>query len=158
MELLSFFEWLEHSSALGHASKAYGGVYAVFQSLHLLSLGLLGGTMLVTDLRCFNLILKTTPIATITEQAHTWFRICLIVVLGTGVFMLAGVAVKCYTKPAFWAKMTALLIGVIFVFAIKRPLLTRAAGVDPWVAKCVAVTSITLWFTVAAAGRWIGFS
>jgi len=34
MELLPFFEWLE-ASALGEAAKAYGGVYARFQSLHL---------------------------------------------------------------------------------------------------------------------------
>ena len=159
MELLSFFEWLEHSSALGYASKAYGGVYAVFQSLHLVSLAVLGGTMLVTDLRCFNLILKATPVAEIAEAAHKWFRISLIVVLGTGVFMLAGVAVKCYTKPAFWVKMAALLTGLIFVFAIKRPLLTRNPSLnDEWVLKCIAMTSITIWFTVAAAGRWIGFS
>jgi len=159
MELLSFFEWLKLHSALGHASKAYGGVYAVFQSLHLLSLGLLGGTMLITDLRCFNLILKNTPLGTIVEQAHTWFRISLIVVLGTGVFMLAGVAIKCYTKPAFWVKMVALLTGVVFVFAIKRPLLTRnPSTLEPWVVKCIAVASIGIWFTVAAAGRWIGFS
>ena len=159
MDLLPFFEWLEFSSALGHASKAYGGVYAIFQSLHLLSLGLLGGTMLVTDLRCFNLILKNTPIAVIAEQAHTWFRISLIVVLGTGVFMVAGVAVKCYTKPAFWVKMAALLTGVVYVFALKHPLLRRdGIQIEPWIMKCIAVTSITIWFTVAAAGRWIGFS
>ena len=159
MELFDFFSWLEHSSALGHASKAYGGVYAVFQSLHLISLAALGGTMLVTDLRCFNVIMRSTPVAIISEEAHKWFRISLIVVLGTGVFMLAGVAEKCYTKPAFWVKMAALLTGVVFVFAVKRPLLSRDPSMnEAWVLKCVALASIVIWFTVAAAGRWIGFS
>ena len=159
MELFDFFSWLEHSSVLGHAAKAYGGVYAVFQSLHLISLAVLGGTMLVTDLRCFNLILRTTPIGIIAEEAHKWFRISLIIVLGTGVFMLAGVAEKCYGKPAFWVKMTALLVGVIFTFAIKRPLLIRDPALNETVVlKCVAIASLSIWFTVAAAGRWIGFS
>lgn len=159
MELLPFFEWLEFQSALGHASKAYGGIYAVFQSFHLVSLAALGGTMFVTDLRCFKLVLANTPMATVAEEAHKWFRISLIVVLGTGVFMLAGVAVKCYTKPAFWVKMVALLAGVILAFAIKRPILTRDPALnDEWVLKGIALTSIAIWFTVAAAGRWIGFS
>ena len=33
--------------------------------------------------------------------------------------MLAGVATKCYHNPFYWTKMTALAIGILFVFAIR---------------------------------------
>ena len=73
--------------------------------------------------------------------------------------MSSAVAIKLYYHEMFWAKMAALAIGVVFVYGIRRPLLKfDHATLNPWVLKTVAVTSITIWFTVAACGRWIGFS
>ncbi|GAB1263959.1 hypothetical protein NBRC116493_08090 [Aurantivibrio infirmus] len=158
MELLPFFEWLE-SSLLGQASKSYDGVYVIFQTFHLLSLALIGGTVLATDLRLLNVIMRDVPTNVVAEGAHKWFKWGLGVVIFTGIFMLAGVAIKCYTKESFWVKMIALLTGILFVFLIKKPLLNRdLTQVNPWTLKLIAIASIMTWFTVAAAGRWIGFS
>lgn len=158
MELLTFFEWAE-TSMLGSIGKTYGGVYAIGQSLHLMSLALLGGTVLVTDLRLLNVMLKDVPSEIVVENAHKWFRVALIVIISTGIFMAAAVATRMYYNPFYWAKMSALLAGIIFVFAIKRPLLKRPhASLNPVVLKSVAVASLIIWFSVAATGRWIGFS
>ncbi len=158
MELLTFFEWAE-TSMLGSIGKTYGGVYAMGQSLHLMSLALLGGTVLVTDLRLLNVMLKDVPSEVVIENAHKWFRVALIVIISTGIFMAAAVATRMYYNPFYWAKMSALLAGIIFVFAIKRPLLKRPhASINPIVLKSVAVASLIIWFSVAATGRWIGFS
>ena len=129
------------------------------QSLHLMSLALLGGTVLVTDLRLLNVMLKDVPSEVVIENAHKWFRVALIVIISTGIFMAAAVATRMYYNPFYWAKMSALLAGIIFVFAIKRPLLKRPhASSNPIVLKSVAVASLIIWFSVAATGRWIGFS
>lgn len=144
---------------LGSIGKNYGGVYAMGQSLHLMSLALLGGTVLVTDLRLLNVMLKDVPSEVVIESAHKWFRVALIVIISTGIFMAAAVATRMYYNPFYWAKMSALLAGIIFVFAIKRPLLKRPhASINPIVLKSVAVASLIIWFSVAATGRWIGFS
>jgi hypothetical protein len=59
----------------------------------------------------------------------------------------------------FWAKMTALAVGVVFFYFVRRPLLSGShSAIKPSVLKLMAVTSIAIWFTVAASGRWIGFS
>jgi hypothetical protein len=158
MDLLPFFTWLE-GSLLGQLAKSYGGVYAMAQSFHLMSLALLGGTVLVTDLRLLRVVLREVPSEVIAEGAHQWFKVALIVVIISGVFMLAGVATKAYYNEFYWAKMVALLAGVVFVFAVKRPLLrSEHAQIQPWLLKLVALASMTVWFTVAACGRWIGFS
>ncbi|MBC54813.1 MAG: hypothetical protein CMQ34_13370 [Gammaproteobacteria bacterium] len=159
MELLPFFEWAE-TSFLGYIGKTYGGVYATFgQSIHLMSLAVLGGSVLVTDLRLLGVIMKDVPSEVVADQAHKWFRISLAFILATGIFMAAAVAQRMYYNDFFWAKMSALLVGIIFVFAIKRPLLKgNHADVQPWLLKLVAVASILVWFSVAATGRWIGFS
>lgn len=159
MELLPFFEWAE-TSFLGYIGKTYGGVYATLgQSIHLMSLAVLGGAVLVTDLRLLGVILKDVPSEVVADQAHKWFRIALGFILATGIFMAAAVAQRMYYNDFFWAKMSALLVGIIFVFAIKRPMLKGShADIQPWLLKLVAVASILIWFSVAATGRWIGFS
>lgn len=158
MAVQAFFEWLEVST-LGHIAKSYGGIYAMAQSFHLASMALLGGTVLVTDLRLLGVVLTDVPSNAVADGAHKWFKVALAVVLISGVFMVAGVATKAYYNAFYWAKMAALLTGILFVFTIKRPLLAKDhTQMKPWLLRMVAVASITVWFTVAACGRWIGFS
>ena len=158
MDVASFFTWLE-SSMLGHVAKSYGGVYAMAQTVHLASMALLGGTVLVTDLRLLNVALRDIPSNVVADGAHRWFKVALAVILISGIFMVAGVAMKAYYNAFYWAKMAALATGIIFVFAVKRPLLKKDHSMLPaWLLKVVAIASITVWFTVAACGRWIGFS
>ncbi len=159
MELFWFFDWLE-TSTLGAIAQSYGGVYAVAQSLHLLSMALLGGTVLVTDLRLLGVVLRDVPSEVVVENANRWFKIALVVIVLTGMFMVAGVAMKAYYNYFYWAKMAALLGGIIFVFGIRNPMLLNGnhAMFRPWSLKLMAVASLTIWFTVAACGRWIGFS
>lgn len=162
MELISFFEWMEQSS-LGLIGQTYGGVYAIFgQSLHLMALAVLGGAVLITDLRTLRVILPDVPLETVAENAYRWFKVAVTVMIVTGVFMAAAVAMRMYYNEFFWAKMITLAIGIVFFMAIKMPLLRRSYtgrnAPRPWVTKIVAVASLCIWFTVAATGRWIGFS
>lgn len=156
--LLPFFEWLE-TTPFGVIGKTWGGVFAVVQAVHLLSMALLGGAVLAADGRLLGLVLRGVPLATVLEQSHRLFVWSLVVVVATGVFMACGVAVKVYYLAVFWYKMLALLAGTLFAFCVRRPLLAHDPdGLSPWVKRTVAVASVMVWFSVAATGRWIGFS
>lgn len=158
MNLLSAFEWLE-ASPIGVFVKDQAATFAIIEAVHLMALALLGAAVLSADLRLLNLVMRDVPSNTVTDQAHRWFKLALIVQLITGFFMLAGVATKCYHNPFYWTKMTALGIGIVFVFAIRAPLLRKDhAQLDPLTLKLMALASMTIWFVVAASGRWIGFS
>jgi len=154
----SWFEWLE-ASALGVFMKDLPATFAIVEAVHLMGLALLGGTVLVADLRLLNVVMKDVPSIVVTEQAHRWFKIGLWILLVTGVPMLAGVATKCYHNPFYWTKMIALLVGILFVFTLKRPLLRGDhSALKPMTLKLMALASMSVWFLVAASGRWIGFS
>lgn len=156
--LYSFFEWLE-ASPLGVFVKDQAATFAIIEATHLLGLALLGGSVLAQDLRLLNLIMRDVPSNVVTEQAHRWFKVGLWTLLITGVPMLAGVATKCYHNPFYWTKMIALAIGILFVFALKQPLLRGDhAALRPITLKLMSLASMSLWFLVAASGRWIGFS
>ncbi|MEZ5557719.1 MAG: DUF6644 family protein [Pseudomonadales bacterium] len=158
MDLYFLFDWLDHSF-LAQMSKAYGGVFAVVQMFHLLSMSMLGGMVLVGDLRLLNVLLTNVPSRVVIDNTQRWFSLALIVLILSGIFMSSAVAMKLYYNEMFWAKMTSLGIGILFVYAIRRPLLRYDhASINPWALRLMAVTSITIWFTVAASGRWIGFS
>jgi hypothetical protein len=158
MRLLDLFTWLE-TSPVGAFVKDKGATFATIEAVHLMALAVLGGTVLATDLRLMNVVLRDIPAQTIVFTAHRWFKISLYTLLVTGFFMVAGVATKCYHNFYFWVKMAALAAGIAFVFAIKMPLLRgNIDELRPATLKLVALASMSLWFLVAASGRWIGFS
>ena len=159
MDLLPFFEWLD-TSILADIAKAYGGVFAVVQMFHLLALSLLGGTVLVGDLRLLGVVMKDVPSEVVIQNTQKWFSVALVILILSGLFQAAAVSMKLYYNEMFWAKMTGLAAGIVFVYAIRRPLLLRFDHdtINPWALRLIAVTSMTIWFTVAASGRWIGFS
>jgi len=158
MDWLPLFEWLD-ASFLATLAKAYGGVFAVVQMFHLLAMALLGGTVLIADLRLLGILLTDVPSQVICQGAQKWFNAALAVLIVSGVFMSSAVAMKLYYNEMFWAKMTGLAIGVMFVYGIRRPLLKFGHDtISPWALRLTAAASMLIWFTVAAAGRWIGFS
>jgi hypothetical protein len=158
MNLLPLFEALENGP-IGVFMKDKQITFASVEAVHLLALAMLGGAVFVSDLRLLGVILKDVPSKNITDAAHKWFRGALIVLLVTGFFMLAGVATKCYHNPYFWTKMLALAVGILFAFLVRKPLLASDhTKINPSTLKLVGLASISLWFLVAASGRWIGFS
>lgn len=158
MDVLFLFEMLDQSG-LATLSKANGGVFAVVQMFHLVALAMLGGMVLVGDLRLLGVVLRDLPSELVLENTQRWFNRALVVLVLSGVFMSSAVALKLFYNGMFWAKMAALSVGVIFVYAVRRPLLNFSHDtLDPRLLKLVAVSSIVVWFTVAACGRWIGFS
>ena len=158
--LLPWFEWLKYSSWIGYLGTTYGSVYATVQAGHLISMAVIGGTVLVTDLRLLGVLLRDVPSETIARGTHKCFKYSLIVAILTGIFCAAGVADKVYYMPVFWVKMLALISGSCFMFLIKQPLLNSRPHeeISPLTLRLLAVASIFIWFTVAATGRWIGFS
>ena len=158
MDLYPFFDWLD-TSLLADISKAYGGVFAVVQMFHLLGMSVLGGMVLVGDLRLLNVVMRDTPSEIVIENTHKWFGIGLAIMIVSGIFMSSAVSLKLYYNEMFWAKMSALAVGIAFFYLVRRPLLRAPhEAISPSVLKLMALTSIAIWFTVAASGRWIGFS
>ena len=158
MDMFFLFEWLD-TSMLADMSKAYGGVFAVVQMLHLTALALLGGTVLVSDLRLLGVLLNDVSSESVVSNMDRWFSVALLLIVVSGVFMSSAVAIKLYYNEMFWAKMIGLFFGVAFVYFIRRPLLRYPHDtINVWSVRMIAISSMIIWFTVAASGRWIGFS
>ena len=158
MTMLPFFEWCE-TTAIASAIKNSPWAFAVIESFHLLGLAVIGGAVLIVNLRLLGLAFRSQPVSEIAHEAQPWFVGSLTVMLTTGVAMFLSEAVKCYYSESFSVKMVSLMLAIVFTFTIHRRLvIAEEAAMKPHRQKLVALISLVLWFTVAAAGRWIGFS
>lgn len=158
MSLLPFFEWCE-ATALGVAIQQSLWLFPAIEAVHLLGLALLGGSLLLVDLRLLGLGLTGQRVADLARDAQPWMAGSLAVMLLTGVPLFLSEAVKCYYNDAFWVKILTLPVAIAFTFTIRRAVVLADDGrVRPLVARAVALLSLALWFVVGAAGRWIGFS
>jgi hypothetical protein len=156
--MLPLFQWVETTPVSEAISRSLWA-FAVIESVHLLALAVIGGAVLMLDLRLLGLGLRDQPIERVARDTHPWFVWSLIVMLVSGALLFSSEPVKCYNSMAFWVKMSSLLLAMIFAFTVRRRVALAGDGrVRPIWLKVVAVVSLALWFGVGAGGRWIGFS
>ncbi len=126
-------------------------------AVHLVGLAAIGGSILVVDMRLLGAGLVRLSPAQVAANAKPWFLASLALMLVTGVLLFLTEAVKCCFNNSFEVKITALILGIAFTFAVRNRVAARDDA-PAWLMKGVAALSLATWFTVAAAGRWIGFS
>lgn len=158
MTLLSFFTWCQ-DTALGETIRTSQWLFPVIESLHLLALAVIGGAVLLVDLRLLGLLLPRQSVARLAQNAQPWLIRSLMAMIATGILLFLSEALKCYYSPAFATKMGALLLATIFTFTIRRRVAMAAETESSALRrKLVALVSIGLWSAVGMGGRWIGFS
>ncbi len=158
MSLLPFFEWCENT-AIGEAIRNSVWLFPVIESFHLVALALIGGAVLLVNMRLLGLVLGRRPVSELARDAHPWILGGLLVMFASGVPLFLSESIKCYYSFAFWVKMSALLAVLAFTFTVHRRVTLADEGrVGPVRGKLVAVVSLVLWAAVAWGGRWIGFS
>jgi hypothetical protein len=155
--LLPFFEWCE-SLWLGQFVVNSNWLFPVIEAVHLLALSVLGGAVLVVDLRLLGLGLKNHSASELWRAARPWMIGALVMMIVTGVPLFLSEPIKCYYNDSFWVKMTTLPIAIAFAFTFRSRATTDAVRNTARRQMLVGALSIALWLTVAAAGRWIGFS
>jgi len=158
MSLLPFFQWCENS-AVGEAIRSSTWLFPVIESFHLLALAVIGGAVLVVDLRLLGFGLRRQPVAQLAIDAQRWLIGSLMVMIASGILLFTSEAIKCYYHEAFWFKMTCLALAILFTFTVRRKVtLADGAPVAPIRSKLVGLISLALWCGVGIGGRWIGFS
>jgi hypothetical protein len=155
--LLPFFQWCE-ATAIGHAIKASSWLFPLIESVHLLGLATLGGSLLLLDLRMLGFGLRRSTISEVEREARPWLLGSIVVMMATGTALFLSESVKCYYSQPFWVKITTIPVAVLFSLTVRQRV-ARAGTTQPTArSRGVAIVSLALWLTVAAGGRWIGFS
>jgi hypothetical protein len=151
------FQWFE-ATTIGTVVRESLWMFPVIECVHLLALALLGGAVLILDLRLLGLGLRSQPIAQLARQAEPWLIGALAAMVATGIPMFLSEAIKCYFSPPFFYKMTVLLIAIVYTFTVRRRVSRAESGrfATGWL-RLTAFVSLGLWFGVGFSGRWIAF-
>jgi uncharacterized membrane protein SirB2 len=158
VSVLDFFKWCE-SSSVGEAIRDSRWLFPVIESCHLLGLAVIGGAVLVVNLRLLGFGIERQPVSQLWRDTRPWLLGSLTIMLASGMLLFTSEATKLYYHEAFWVKMTSLLLATGFTFTVLRKVAVADQGrVRPFWSKAVALTSLLLWSAVGVGGRWIGFS
>jgi hypothetical protein len=155
--LLPFFEWCE-TVWLGRVVVGSSWLFPVIEAVHLLALSVLGGAILIVDLRLLGTGLKHRSPGELWRESRPILIGAIVMMIATGVPLFLSEAIKCYYNDSFWVKMTTLPFAIAFAFTIRARTVTEGVRTTARRQKLVGALSIALWLIVAAAGRWIGFS
>src|SRR5882672_10654938 len=102
--LLPFFKWCEATS-IGAGIRDSLWLFPTIEAVHLIALAVIGGAVLMVDLRLIGFGLRDQPVSKVAREAHPWLVGSLVVMLSTGILMFLSEAIKCYYSSAFWWKM-----------------------------------------------------
>ena len=159
--LFRFCQWL-YDSPIGTAIRESIWLFPIIETVHVLSITLLVGTVAILDLRLLGVILKREPVSDIAGQILplTWCGFAVSFV--SGFLLFWAEAAKSYSNPAFRLKLLLLapagLNPFVFHATIYRQVTAwNEAPVTPLRARMAALLSLTLWSGIIIAGRAIAY-
>jgi hypothetical protein len=159
MTIASLLEWIE-STPLSIAIREGGLPYPIIGGLHLLSIALFGGMLLVTDLRLLGWAMRSRLVSELWYQFLPWKRLGFTVVVVTGVLLAWAEPIRLYKSPSFWVKMALFALVGVHALVFRRNVYAHPEKLDATIgsqAKLAAVLSLLLWAGIIVGGRLIAF-
>jgi hypothetical protein len=140
-----------------------GWLFPTFESLHVVGLALLLGSLFMVDLRLLGLAARRFSVRDLSGELIPWtlggFALC----VATGLLMFIVNPVFYASNPAFLAKLGLLALAGANMAVFRKALGRREAfwgapfAATPAAAKLAGGLSLAVWLCVIAAGRWIAF-
>lgn len=155
--LIELTRWLEHS-ALGQGIHNSSWLFPFIEVFHLIAIGILGGAVLLIDLRLFGWGLRRHSVGELSRDVQPVLNTGLAVLIVSGFLLYTSEGAKMYFNTAFRFKMLCLLLAVLYTFTWHRRITTNAGTDTPALGtKLAAALSMLLWISVGLGGRAIGF-
>jgi len=159
MTISSLLDWVE-STSLSIAIREGGLPYPIIGGVHLLSIALFGGMLLITDLRLLGWAMRGRRVSEIWYQILPWKRLGFVVVTVTGLLLTWAEPIRLYKSPSFWVKMILFALVGVHALVFHRNVYGHPEKLDGAIssqAKLAAILSLILWAGLIVSGRLIAF-
>jgi hypothetical protein len=162
MPLLQRLCQVLYDSGFGTTIRESDYAYSIIESVHVIAITVVVGTIAMLDLRMLGVVLRPVAITRIARAVLplTWFGFTIMFI--SGFLLFWAEAAKMYTNPAFRMKLVLLaLVGLnplIFHTTVYRRVHEwETLPVSPWRARAAAFLSLALWGSIIIAGRAIAY-
>jgi hypothetical protein len=137
-------------------------MYAWIESLHVITLMISLGMLIVIDLRMLGLWLTNVPASKLAQRLDRPMLIGFSIMVITGVLLYVGIPIR--TTQSLWFRIKVILLVAAFINAwlFRRHMQGSVASWDvarvpPRRTRIAAALSLTLWASVIACGRFIAY-
>ena len=139
------------------------GFPPIIQTVHILGIAVVMGSIVLLDLRVLGLAVPSQKIGEMTNRVMPWLWWALASNFVSGAFFLFARPNRYFNNPIFGWKVSFLIPAVLlalFFHIMSRNQANYWELNTPrvWTARCIALVSLGLWIMVAMAGRWIAYS
>jgi hypothetical protein len=154
-DVLTALQTLPLSTAIAESD----WLFPMIESLHVIAITLVVGSIIVVDLRLIGVAATNRPLAAFTAQflPITWSAFALAALTGSLMFLAKPVS---YVGNVFFLSKLALLLAAGLNMSAFHLFVERRAhqGQALVATRVFGLTSLTIWIGVVALGRWIGFT
>jgi len=157
-----FCQWL-YDTAFAEMIRASGYAFPWFESVHVLAITLVLGSIAVVDLRLLGVASIGRPVEQLIRDVLPITWVAFGVAVFTGGALFASNAVEYARNFPFQMKMLLMLLAginmLVFHFVTYRSVAHWNEGpAIPLAARLAGGLSIAMWVAIVAFGRWIGFT
>jgi hypothetical protein len=161
MILESFFNWLQQTD-LATAIREGTSAFPWIESVHVLAITSVVGTIAIVDLRLMGLTSRDRPISQIMAEVLPFTRWAFAAAAATGLLLFASHSHDYVHKAPFLAKMILLAVALVNIIVFHGLTARGIAAWDtspkvPMMVRLAGSGSLALWAAIVACGRWIGF-
>ncbi len=157
----SWLDWVGDSQ-LGAAMRGDLWLYPMVEVAHIIGFAVLVGSVVMFDLRVLGLS-KNIAVTDLARHLLTWSVAALLLIVPAGLMMFSAHPHDFASNGVFILKLcliaTAGLNAALFHVGVYRSVHQwNTAVAAPGIAKCQALLSIALWFTVVLCGRLLAYT
>jgi hypothetical protein len=149
------------ATGLGRFMREAMWAYPATETLHIVGLALLFGSIAIVDLRLLGAG-RRVPVAALVGYAVPWSLLGFAIAATTGLMMFTAHASDFITEPVFILKMTLIFTAGINAAVLRIGVLQQAArwsadARPPARVRVAAAVSLVLWVGVIACGRLLAY-
>ncbi len=161
MAVPAIFTALQHS-AVGSAISGSTWMFPTIETVHVLALATVIGSIAIVDLRLIGVSSKDRPVSALTREFLPWTWAAFALAVVSGSLLFSSRAADYMAVPAFVTKFVFMALAaanmLVFHFTTYRSVARWDTGRPVPGARLAGLLSLALWAAIVVCGRKVGFS
>ena len=161
MSLRSLFEWV-HAFPSSIAMRESLYAFPVLLTIHLISLAMFAGLVVMMDLRLLGVAYRGTPFSEVQARLFPWQMVGMAVTSVAGLLLFYAQPMRYFGKVLYWIKIALIVLAgvnaLLFHFTTYRSIAKWDTAGPPLGAKVAGGLSLAMWASIVAFGRLTAYN